>query len=100
MLQRVRLPLDFADALLELPPDLRSRALWLALNPRVAKSFEFQKLIACEEQARQAGRTLNQALRRAGKEKDLSELAPAVLEVLTVLGTIQNPESKSEGGVS
>lgn len=91
---RLRLPSEFADVILEMPADLRSRALWLALDPGVAESFDLQKLIAGEERVKQAGKNLNQALRLAGKERDLTELAPAVENVLVVLGTLRNLKLK------
>ena len=91
---RLRLPVAFADELLEMPTDLRNRALWLALDPGVAESFDLQKLIGSEERVRQAGRLLNQALRLAGKKNDLNELAPAVENVLVVLGTLRNLKLK------
>ena len=94
---RLRLPVEFADSLLEMPPDLRSRALWLALNRRVVASFDLQKLIACEARIIQAGRELNQALRQAGKENELEELAPAAQEVLATVRFIQKFEWEGGG---
>jgi hypothetical protein len=93
---RVRLPVDLADVLLKMSPELRNRALWLVLSPGVSESFDLAELSKFEDGFRCAGKMLNNALRIAGKENNLRELAPATAWVLGYMKLFQNLETKGD----
>ena len=93
---RLRLPADFAEAILTLRADLRGRALWLAFDTRVGSAFLLRELIAGAGEVRRVGVLLNQALAYAGKNRDLEHLAPAVLEALAAIETLRPPKIKNK----
>jgi hypothetical protein len=93
---RVRLPVDLADDLLKMPPELRNRALWLVLSPGVSESFDLAELAESERGIRVAGRMLNDALRIAGRENNFRKLAPAAAWVIGYMKLFQNLETKGD----
>jgi hypothetical protein len=91
---RVRLPVALADELLQMPPDLRNRALWLVLSPGVSESFDLVALSKYEGGIRVAGQMLNDALRIAGRENNFRKLEHAAAWVIGYMELFRNPEAK------
>lgn len=60
---RLRLPVDFADALLRLPPGSRGLALHLALEGKIGSAFALPDLLQACNALRRVGVLLNQSLR-------------------------------------
>jgi len=86
---RMSVTKGLAKRLLALSTSSRVRVLWLITSPRVSRSVDLLKLLEHESQILAAGRGLNLALRSAGRMHDLSSLAPAMIEALSVLKAIR-----------